>query len=182
MLTCSWLILGAISIGQTTDRLPERFEFTQIQMGMTFRVVLYAPDEDSANAAASAAYARIKQLNALLSDYDPQSELMQLCRTAGLGKKVHVGPDLLAVLTQSQALSKKSDGAFDITVGPFVKLWRKARRTKQFPAPDELAAARRSRYRLSRSSFAGRRTGRYRRIAESGHAAGPGRNCRRLRG
>ena len=129
-------------MGQTTDRLPERFEFTQFQMGMNFRVVLYAPDEDSANAAASAAYARIKQLNGLMSDYEPQSELMQLCRTAGLGKQVPVSRDLLAVLSHSLALSKKSDGAFDVTVGPVVKLWRKARRTKQFPAVDELAAAR----------------------------------------
>jgi len=142
MLANTCLISAAILLSQTTDRLPERFEFTQIQMGMNFRVVLYAPDEDSANAAASAAYARIKQLNALMSDYDPDSELMQLCRSAGLGKKVHVSPDLLAVLTQSQALSRKSDGAFDISVGPVVKLWRKARRTKKFPAPDELAAAR----------------------------------------
>ena len=142
MQASTWLISAALFIGQTTDRLPERFEFTQIQMGMTFRVVLYAPDEDSANAAASAAYARIKQLNAVMSDYDPQSELMQLCRTAGLGKSVHVSPDLLAVLSRSLALSKRSDGAFDVTVGPVVKLWRKARRTKQFPAPDELAAAR----------------------------------------
>ena len=142
MQASTWLISAALLIGQTTDRLPERFEFTQIQMGMTFRVVLYAPDEDSANAAASAAYARIKQLNAVMSDYDPQSELMQLCRTAGLGKPVHVSRDLLAVLSRSLALSKSSDGAFDVTVGPVVKLWRKARRTKQFPAPDELAAAR----------------------------------------
>lgn len=142
MPTFTSLISVAILIGQATDRLPERFEFTQIQMGMDFRVVLYAPDEDSANAAASAAYARIKQLNARLSDYDPESELMQLCRTAGLGKQVRVSPDLLAVLSHSLALSKKSEGAFDVTVGPVVKLWRKARRAKKFPAPDELAAAR----------------------------------------
>ena len=142
MLTPTWLISAVILLGQSTDRLPERFEFTQIQMGMTFRVVLYAPDEDSANAAASAAYARIKQLNALMSDYDPQSELMQLCGTAGLGKQVRVSPDLLTVLSHSQALSRKSDGAFDVTVGPVVKLWRKARKTKKFPSPDELAAAR----------------------------------------
>ena len=142
MPTIPWLISAAILMGQTTDRLSERFEFTQIQMGMNFRVVLYAPDEDSANAAASAAFARIKQLNGLMSDYEPQSELMQLCRTAGLGKQVYVSRDLLAVLSHSLALSKKSDGAFDVTVGPVVKLWRKARRTKQFPAADELAAAR----------------------------------------
>ncbi len=141
MSTCC-LLLAALAAGQTTDRLPERFEFTQIQMGMPFRVVLYAPDADSANAAARAAYARIRELNGIMSDYEPDSELMRLCRTAGTGKAVAVGPDLLAVLSHSLALSKKSDGAFDVTVGPLVKLWRKARRTKTFPTDQELAAAR----------------------------------------
>jgi thiamine biosynthesis lipoprotein len=132
----------AISAGQTTDRLPERFEFTQIQMGMLFKVVLYAPDEDSANAAARAAYARIKQLNGIMSDYDPESELMRLCDTAGTGKEVPVSRDLLAILSHSLALSKKSDGSFDVTVGPVVRLWRKARRAKNLPDAGELAAAR----------------------------------------
>jgi len=142
MLTCSWLILCATTIGQTTDRLPERFEFTQIQMGMPFKVVLYAPDADSANAAARAAYARIKQLNGIMSDYDPESELMRLCQTAGTGKAVLVSSDLLAVLSHSQALAHQSDGAFDITVGPLVRIWRKARRTKKFPTAEELDTAR----------------------------------------
>jgi thiamine biosynthesis lipoprotein len=142
MTTCSCLVLAALAVGQTTDRLRERFEFTQIQMGMPFRIVLYAPDADSANAAARAAYARIRQLNGIMSDYEPDSELMRLCRTAGSGKAVAVSPDLLAVLSHSLALSKKSDGAFDVTVGPLVKVWRKARKTKTFPTEDELAAAR----------------------------------------
>ncbi len=142
MPPCSCLLLAALAVAQTTDRLPERFEFTQIQMGMPFRIVLYAPDADSANAAARAAYARIRQLNGIMSDYEPDSELMRLCRTAGSGKAVPVSPDLLAVLSHSLALSKKSDGAFDVTVGPLVRLWRKARRTKSIPTDDELAAAR----------------------------------------
>src|SRR4029077_12675582 len=120
MLTCSWLLLATISFGQTTDRHPERFEFTQIQMGMPFTVVLYAPDADSANAAARAAYARIKQLNGIMSDYDPESELMRLCQTAGTGQAIPVSRDLLAVLSHALALSSKSDGAFDVTVGPLV--------------------------------------------------------------
>jgi len=126
----------------TTDRPRERFEFTQIQMGMPFRIVLYAPDADSANAAATAAYARIRQLNGIMSDYEPDSELMRLCRTAGAGRAVPVSRDLLVVLSRSVALSKKSNGAFDITVGPLVRLWRKTRRTKQLPAIEELDAAR----------------------------------------
>ncbi|MBI3864876.1 MAG: FAD:protein FMN transferase [Planctomycetia bacterium] len=143
MHCAAWILLSAVSLGQTADRPLERFEFSQIQMGMPFRVVVYARDEDSANAAASAAYARIKQLNGVMSDYEPESELMQLCRTAGSGQKVKVSRDLLTVLSRSLDLSKKSNGAFDVTVGPIVKLWRKARRTKTLPEPDELAAARR---------------------------------------
>jgi thiamine biosynthesis lipoprotein len=142
MMTCSSLLLAALAVGQTTDRLPERFEFTQIQMGMPFRIVLYAPDADSANAAARAAYARLRELNGIMSDYEPDSELMRLCRTAGSGKAVPVSPDLLAVLSRAQALSEKSHGAFDVTVGPVVRLWRKARKTNKFPAEEELAAAR----------------------------------------
>lgn len=142
ILTLACLSLAVAPFGQTTDRLPQRFEFTQIQMGMPFRVVLYAPDEDSANAAARAVFSRIKQLNAIMSDYEPESELMRLCRTAGTGQRVPVSRDLLAVLSRAQALSKLSDGAFDVTVGPVVKLWRKARKTKQLPPADELTAKR----------------------------------------
>ena len=147
MRLITWILCGAIAAGQAhvglaTDRPPARFEFNQIQMGMPFRLVVYARHEDSANAAASAAFARIKQLNGIMSDYDPDSELMQLCRTAGSGQPVQVSPDLKAVLSRALALSRKSDGAFDVTVGPIVKLWRKARKSKVLPPAAEIDAAR----------------------------------------
>jgi FAD:protein FMN transferase len=129
---------------QADNRSPMRFEFTQIQMGMPFKLVLYAADEDSANGAARAAYARIRELNGIMSDYEPDSELSRLCATAGTGKSVPISPDLLRILLRAQALAKASDGAFDVTVGPCVRLWRKARREKSFPTPAEFAAARRA--------------------------------------
>ncbi len=120
----------------------ERYEFTDKQMGMPFKVVLYAADEASANQAARAAFARINRLNQIMSDYEPESELMQLCKTAGGGRAVEISDDLFTVLTRSLELSDKSGGAFDVTVGPLIKLWRKARRTRKLPPADELAAAR----------------------------------------
>jgi thiamine biosynthesis lipoprotein len=48
------------------------------------------------------------------------------------------------VLAESLELSRQSDGAFDVSVGPYVQLWRKARRTEQLPTEAALAAARRS--------------------------------------
>jgi thiamine biosynthesis lipoprotein len=121
-----------------------RFEFTQAEMGLPFRIVLYAPDKPTAEAAANAAFARIHQLNNILSDYDPDSELSQLSQTSGQGKAVPVSQDLWIVLQRAQEVAKRSQGAFDITVGPYVNLWRKARREKKMPDPVKLAEARRA--------------------------------------
>jgi len=123
-------------------QVPQRFEFTKILMGMPFKIVLYAPDESTANAAAQAALARIKQLNGILSDYEPESELMKLCRTAGNQQSVKLSPDLRAVLTRALDLSRRSKGAFDVSVGPAVRLWRKARRSKTLPDSRTLAQTR----------------------------------------
>ena len=118
-----------------------RFEATQKQMGVPFTITLYAPTEEAANEAVRAAFARIKELNGILSDYEPESELMRLCRTAGKGEAVHVGDDLWRVLERAQQVSAATGGAFDVTVGPYVKLWRKARRSRKLPMAEELAAA-----------------------------------------
>src|SRR4051812_5621161 len=119
-----------------------RFEFTQPQMGLPFRIVLYANTRLEADAAAQKAFARIKELNDSLSDYDPDSELSKLSRTSGSGQNVKLSDDLWCVLNYSQKLSAKSGGAFDVTVGPCVNLWRKARREKKMPDPERLAEAR----------------------------------------
>lgn len=118
-----------------------RFESTQPQMGLPFRIVLYAPTATAATNATRAAFARIAQLNDVLSDYDTDSELSRLSRTAGEGRAVPVSSDLWQVLQRSQDLAERTDGAFDVTVGPFVNLWRKSRREKQLPRPDLLAEA-----------------------------------------
>ena len=94
---------------------------------------------EKARQAARAAFARIAELDAIMSDYRPASELMQLCRKAG-GEPVHVSKELFFVLSRAQEVSRLSDGAFDVTVGPIVRLWRLARRSQQLPDAKELAA------------------------------------------
>ena len=119
-----------------------RYEFERPEMGVPFRFVLYAPDQKSAEAAAESAFERVKQLNSIMSDYDPDSELSKLSAGSGQGQAVAVSPDLWLVLSRAEELAKRSDGAFDITVGPFVNLWRRARRAHQLPDPQRLAQAR----------------------------------------
>lgn len=123
---------------------PGRFEFESKHMGTTFRVVLYAADKGAAKSAAAAAFARVADLDDCMSDYKQTSELMRLCKASAtvVGDPVKVSDDLFFVLSKAEELSKKSDGAFDVTVGPVVQLWRHARRTQELPDPKEFAAAR----------------------------------------
>jgi FAD:protein FMN transferase len=117
-----------------------RYEYAQPHMGTEVRIVLYAPTAEAATHASQAAFARIAQLDDELSDYRESSELMRLSRQAGSGP-VAVSDDLFRVLRASQRLSRRSDGAFDITVGPLSVIWRRARRLSEMPDPARLAGA-----------------------------------------
>lgn len=142
-LLVACLLLGSsLQASGSDDTLLTRFEFTQVQMGMDFKLTFYAADESSANRAAQAAYARIADLNSVMSDYDPASELSKLSKSAGSGQAIPLSSDLWNVLTVSQRLSGETDGAFDITVGPLVRLWRRARRERELPTTERLTAAR----------------------------------------
>ncbi|HVS35319.1 MAG TPA: FAD:protein FMN transferase [Gemmataceae bacterium] len=118
-----------------------RFTFHEVHMGTEFKIILYAPDQETAGKAAAAAFARVADLDATMTDYQPTSELMRLCAKSG-GDPVHVSDELFFVLSQAQETSRISDGAFDVTVGPVVRLWRQARRTGRMPDSEKLAVAR----------------------------------------
>lgn len=109
-------------------------------MGTTARVVLYAGDEASARKAADLAYRRIAEIDARLSDYKRDSELMRLSARAG-GQARRVSEDLFRVLDAAQRMSKRTGGAFDVTIGPVSRLWRRARVTGEPPSPAALARA-----------------------------------------
>jgi FAD:protein FMN transferase len=110
-------------------------------MGSLWHITLYAPSASAASNAVRAAFARVAHLDRTLTDYDSESELMRLSH-APPGVPVPVSPDLFEVLQRSDQISRQSGGAFDVTVGPVVQLWRRARRQQEMPAPDRLALAR----------------------------------------
>jgi thiamine biosynthesis lipoprotein len=146
-LRCSCLsiilpLLAVSCVSTPKPPPPGRYEFHQTEMGVPFRIVLYAPSQDAAEGAAAAAFQRIKQLNDIMTDYDSDSELSRLSRTSGQNQSVPVSPDLWVVLERAQALAQSSHGAFDVTVGPYVNLWRFARSQGKLPDPARLAKAR----------------------------------------
>lgn len=137
----AWLLLTALGC-RTPEPAPlQRFEFEQPQMGLPFRIVLYAASQARADTAARATFARVAELNQVFSDYEDDSELSRLSRSAGSGRAVPVSDELWRLLKVAEATSRRSDGAFDITVGPLVQVWRRARRQRELPTPEVIAEA-----------------------------------------
>jgi thiamine biosynthesis lipoprotein len=111
-------------------------------MGVQCRIVVYGADRASTEKAASAAFEEIARLDAMMSDYRPDSQVSRLSQ-APMGEMVPIDAELAHVLTTARRISRASDGAFDVTAGPYVALWRRARKEGRSPRAEELEAAKR---------------------------------------
>jgi len=130
------LLLSLISVAQY-----RKFSFRQPKMGSVFNLVIYSKDSVGAAKAADHAYRLIDTLNEIYSDYLPESELNKLCAEAGNGKWINVSEPLFYILKVARHASELSNGSFDVTAGPLIRLWRKARIEKVLPDKDSLMAA-----------------------------------------
>ncbi len=126
------------------DEPPEslmRIQRAQYLMGTEMGIVVYATDEATADRACIDAFKRIRELEESLSDYDAESELSLLSKASPTKEPVRCSDDLWLMLETSYQLSERTEGAFDITVGPLSKLWRVAKRQKRLPRDQDLQAA-----------------------------------------
>ncbi len=138
-----WLVcLGVVAFGLVTPVAGElqRFESVEPHMGTLVRITVYAASESAAREGFRAGFERIAALDATLSDYKPDSELNRLSVDA-VGRPVRVSDDLFTVLAASQDLAAATGGAFDITQGPLIRLWRDARATGRLPDAGAITAA-----------------------------------------
>jgi thiamine biosynthesis lipoprotein len=143
-LSAAFLLLavmaGTAPAAGSMDRALSRYAFSEPQMGTEARIVVYAHDQAHARRAADAGFARIHQLDAVLSDYRSDSELRRLGERAGQGP-VRIGADLFAVLQAAQSLAERSHGAFDVTRGAVTRIWRQARKLDEMPDPARIRHA-----------------------------------------
>jgi FAD:protein FMN transferase len=137
VLAASWPVSAKSAPGEAGLT---RFKYTQLHMGVQVSITLHAPNQAAAERAATAGFKRFAELEDVMSDYRPASEVMRLCAKAG-GQPVEVSPDLFKVLERAVKVARQSEGAFDVTVGPLVQLWRRARQTGQLPPAEELRRA-----------------------------------------
>jgi thiamine biosynthesis lipoprotein len=109
-------------------------------MGTFARVVAVAKDSSVADSAVEAGFAQLRNVDELMSDYKSDSEISAVNRDA-YKSPVKVSRATFEVLQKAIYFSELSDGAFDITVGPLVDLWRQAAEANSVPTEAELQQA-----------------------------------------
>lgn len=134
------VLLALFLIDSATAQNLNRYEFTETHMGSDFRIVLYADSDSMAETASDSAFARIEELNSVMSDYVEDSELNRLSARSGSGEWMKLSDDLFSVLSEAQWISYQTDGIFDVTVGPMTASWRELRRSANpvLPSCNEL--------------------------------------------
>lgn len=110
-------------------------------MGTAFEVYLYAADPMRAAELFEVVFEEIERVEASLSNYRPTSELSRLNTQATRGP-VTTDPETFALIERSVALSRRTGGAFDITVGPLMKAWGFFRGEGRYPSENDLVRAR----------------------------------------
>jgi len=117
-----------------------RLEENADAMGATYSVVIYGYDRVKMEAAADAAFDEVRRFDEMLSNYRADSEWSEVNRHAA-EKPVKVSPELFQLLSACVAYSRESEGAFDITVGPLMKVWGFYKGSGHLPHRAEVAAA-----------------------------------------
>jgi thiamine biosynthesis lipoprotein len=122
------------------DTAPIRAEGSVDAMGSTYSIVLYGEDSNRLQAVVAEALEEARRLDNLLSNYKPESEWSEMNRSAA-AHPVRVSDELFQLLTACVEYSRESEGAFDISVGPLMKVWGFYKGTGHLPHRAEVRGA-----------------------------------------
>jgi thiamine biosynthesis lipoprotein len=109
-------------------------------MGTFARVVVIAKDKKTAQKCAKNAFEEIDKVDNLMSAYSENSEI-SLVNKEAFQKEIPVSEYTFEVLQRSIEFGKLTDGAFDITLGPLIALFRKEKETQIASTQEEIDQA-----------------------------------------
>jgi thiamine biosynthesis lipoprotein len=140
------LLAGALAVPPIADPLcaptEQLHRMSHAAMGSELEVQAYTRDSATLNRVVAEGFAAVDALDARWSLYRADSELSRLNRRASSGEVVALEPDLFELLQVSADVHRMTGGAFDVTVGPLVRLWGFLDGRPHWPRPEELEACR----------------------------------------
>jgi thiamine biosynthesis lipoprotein len=110
-------------------------------MACVYAIEVHGPDAAALPRIVEDAFDEVDRIDRLMSHYKAESPLSRLNREAAR-HAVAVDAELFDLIAEAMRYNRESGGAFDITVGPLMKVWGFFRGEGRMPSDDELATAR----------------------------------------
>lgn len=118
----------------------ESYSRTLLLMGNRFDITVVADNQERGDKAIDLAIGEIKRIEKLISSWDPNSQTSNINRNSGIAP-VKVDPELFGLIKRALAISKFTDGAFDITYASMDKIWAFDGSMKQMPSSEEITSS-----------------------------------------
>ncbi|MDB5326151.1 MAG: apbE 3, partial [Phycisphaerales bacterium] len=120
----------------------QSFEFHHANvLGTAMDLTVFAPSKVDAEAVEKAVLAEIDRLKKILSAYDAEGEVARLNASPVNGPALPASPELIEVLKQYDASSKRTAGAYSGHAGDVIVLWKQGEKDGRLPTDAELLAA-----------------------------------------
>ncbi|MEM1006709.1 MAG: FAD:protein FMN transferase, partial [Pseudomonadota bacterium] len=117
------------------DAEPDVISLTGETMGTTFNITAIGEDLDE-DALAAAVQTTLADVNAKMSNWDPNSEVSVFSASASTDP-MPVSQDFALVMAAANDVHAKTDGTFDVTLGPLIELWGFGPRNPEDPVPSD---------------------------------------------
>jgi FAD:protein FMN transferase len=116
------VLLAFLFLNACTSSTERLFKETRNSMYTVVSITVVSNSEDQAKKAINASFTELDRVASLLNFYSETSEISLINRQAG-EKPAKVSKDTLDIIEKAIYVSEMTEGAFDVTVGPLVKLW-----------------------------------------------------------
>lgn len=124
----------AVQIEPSRREIKNLVKFSHQAMNTVFEMWIQHDDGSYAGRAARTAFHEADRLEQELSRFIDNSDIGRI-NAAAAGDVIVVSPDTMACLIAAEEAYDLTDGAFDVTVGPLVRLWKTGQ-----PTPEATAA------------------------------------------
>jgi thiamine biosynthesis lipoprotein len=119
-------------------RKESAYKKSSMVMDTVVSITAVSGSADHAEKAIDAAFEELRRLEGLLSFWTEESEIALINKNAGI-MPVRVSPETLETVEKSIFISGQTEGAFDPTIGPLIRLWDFNNKT--MPSPEDVEQA-----------------------------------------